>query len=111
MIVQDWRVDFLIGADQALIAAKHFVNGIDIICDPGGVVEYFHILFETHQILFAENVPTESLHPGQISLNAFDDAAKVEILQLFPQLGCPDNYGNSAATSLKSHEALAVLAL
>ncbi len=49
-------------------------------------VEYFHMLFDRHQVIFAEGAPTESLFPGAQALRAVSLEARAELFQLFPEL-------------------------
>ena len=49
-------------------------------------VEYFHLLFDQHEVIFAEGAPTESLYTGAEALKAVSTEARQEILTLFPEL-------------------------
>lgn len=49
-------------------------------------VAYFHLLFDQHEVIFAEGAPTESLFTGPEALKSVSDDAKEEILTLFPEL-------------------------
>ncbi len=49
-------------------------------------VEYFHILFDKHEIIFAEGAASESLYTGPEALKAVSPKARREILTLFPEL-------------------------
>ncbi len=49
-------------------------------------VTYVHLLFDQHEVIFAEGAPTESLFTGPEALKAVGPAARDEILTLFPQL-------------------------
>ncbi len=49
-------------------------------------VEYFHVLFDKHEVIFAEHAPTESLYTGTEALKALGTDAREEILTLFPSL-------------------------
>lgn len=73
--------------DQVLVAAKHLLplKGVrrDDSCRP---LDYFHLLFEGHEVIFAENAPTESLFIGpEVRRGLTKDAAR-EMNRLFP--GC-----------------------
>ena len=65
------------------------------------------MLFDTHEIVFAEGAPSESFHPGQEGWGALAEEARAEILALFPELEDDrfDAYGASARRTLKAHEA------
>lgn len=54
-------------------------------------VTYVHILFETHQVVFANGALAESLYTGPHTLQALNEAARSEIMAIFPVLtsGCP----------------------
>ena len=67
MLIGDWRAELFFGEAEVLVAAKHLVNGDTIHLLPGGEVEYFHLLFEKHQIVWAEGIPSESYFPGHFA--------------------------------------------
>jgi Hint domain len=51
--------------DGVLIAVEHLVNGRSIArakMDDAEVIEYFHIELETHEVIFAEGAPAETLY-------------------------------------------------
>ena len=49
------------GRSELLIKARHLVNGDTIHAQPGGFVDYFQLLFDRHQIIFAEGIAAETL--------------------------------------------------
>lgn len=49
-------------------------------------VEYFHLLLDQHEVIFAENAPMESLFIGLNARAALGDAALREISMIFPEL-------------------------
>ncbi|PXW72578.1 Hint domain-containing protein [Loktanella sp. PT4BL] len=49
-------------------------------------VTYVHLLFDQHEVIFAEGAPTESLFTGPEALSAISPEAKQEILTLFPEI-------------------------
>ncbi|WP_103172791.1 Hint domain-containing protein [Paracoccus sp. SY] len=77
----------MFGAPEVLVAAKQLLplKGIDI-ADDLETVEYFHILFDRHEIVFANGTETESLYTGPQALRCVGRAAKAEIFALFPEL-------------------------
>ena len=106
MLLQGWQAEMLFGEEEVLATAKSLVNDHSILRDEGGEVEYFHMLFDTHEIIYAEGAPSESFHPGEQGWKALDQATRDEILTLFPELadGRFEDYGASARTSLKHNE-------
>ncbi|WP_457648714.1 Hint domain-containing protein [Profundibacter sp.] len=49
-------------------------------------VEYFHLLFDDHQVVFAEGTPSESQYTGELALNALPQEAVEEIFEILPQV-------------------------
>lgn len=49
------------GRSELLIKARHLVNGDTVYVQNGGFVDYFQILFDAHQIIFAEGIAAETL--------------------------------------------------
>ncbi|MFV1495848.1 Hint domain-containing protein [Phaeobacter sp. JH20_02] len=49
------------GRPDQLVRARELVNGIDIVERTGGFIDYFQLLFDRHQIIFAEGIAAESL--------------------------------------------------
>lgn len=49
------------GRPELLVRVRHLVNGTSVVQLDGGFVDYFQLLFDDHQIIFAEGIATESL--------------------------------------------------
>lgn len=109
LLISDWRAEFLFGEREVLVPAKSLVNDSDIWVQAGGAVDYFHLIFDRHQIIYAEDSPSESFLPGPEGLEGIEAAARDEILDLFPQLAAnPDRYGPPARLILKPYEVKAL---
>jgi hypothetical protein len=76
---------------EVLVPANKLLTlpGIDIEWDVDSV-DYFHMLFEHHQIVFSNGSPTESLFTGPEALKAVSAEARAEIEALFPHIFYPD---------------------
>lgn len=110
VLFTDWRAELYFAEREILIAAKHLVNGKDITVQYGGQIEYFHLLFDQHEIIYSDNAPSESFHPGEQILSN-DKALRAELSAIFPELS--DEFGakswKTARTVAKSREAAILL--
>ena len=89
----------LVGKDQ-LMRAKHLAGQLPGVRIANGkrAVTYIHLMFDAHQIIFAENAPSESFYPGNMSLRMMGSDLSMELLALFPELR--DNQNLIAPTTL-----------
>ncbi|TRD14702.1 Hint domain-containing protein [Palleronia caenipelagi] len=81
-----WALEMLFGVDQALVPAKSMVDGKNVLILEGGEIEYYHIMFDQHEVICSEGAWTESFLPGPEAINSVDRAARQELLTLFPEL-------------------------
>lgn len=111
MLIQGRRVEALFNTPEVLVTAADLVNGQTVVTDTAvREVTYIHILLSSHQVLWANGVPTESFHPASASLEMLQDADRQRLLQLQPQLEeDPFAYGGFARRNLNRSEA-AILA-
>ena len=77
----------MFGTNEVLVAAKQLlqIEGIDIAEDLPEV-EYFHFLFDQHEVVLSNGAETESLYVGPMALEGIGPAAREEIFKLFPEL-------------------------
>jgi hypothetical protein len=78
----------MFGTDEVLVAAKQLlqVEGIDVCDQFDGDVEYFHMLFDQHEVVFANGAEAESLYTGPQAIKSVGAAALEEIYEIFPEL-------------------------
>ncbi len=106
MLFQGYRSELLFGESEVLVSAKHLVDGKMVTQDEGGDVTYIHMMFDEHEVVYAEGAATESFHPGEVGLSAVSDPARDELFALFPELRSDmASYGDTARRCLKKHEA------
>ncbi len=98
-------------AKEVLVPAKSLVNGHSVVIEQQCErTEYIHILFDNHEIVTAEGLPTESFHPGAMGLDAIKEASRDELFEIFPELRInPKSFGPSARKILRHNQAQALL--
>jgi hypothetical protein len=106
MLLDGWKAELLYGETEVLAAATHLVNDQSILREVCDRVEYFYILFDRHEIIFANGAPAESFMPGALGMDSLAAAARNEILTLFPELADDvSSFRPSAQRNLKEFEA------
>lgn len=86
MLIDSKIAKRMFGCNEILVPAVRLTDlpGIFIAQDIEEV-EYFHLLFDKHQVIYAEGAPTESLFTGPQALRAISPLAREEILTIFPE--------------------------
>ncbi|MEM7733057.1 MAG: Hint domain-containing protein [Pseudomonadota bacterium] len=107
VLIKDVLAELLFGEPEVLIAAKDLVNGRTVRQVEGGFVDYFHLLFDQHEVIYSAGLETESFLPGPQILNSLEAEMLAEIQALFPELASDTGlgYGASARPALKRYEA------
>lgn len=109
----------LINADRALIhhgerevlaPAKGMINDYSVTVDYDiKHTDYIHILFDRHEIIFANGAATESFHPGHMAMSAIDEGPREELFDIFPELKDDNStYGPSVRHILRVSETIAL---
>ena len=49
------------GRAEVLVKVRHLINGDTVVHQDGGFVDYFQLLFDDHQIIYAEGIAAESM--------------------------------------------------
>lgn len=105
LLVRGSAVELLFCEPEMLVPAKYLVDGVDITPVFGGVVTYLHLLFDQHEIIWAEGVLTESLFgeaaPGDVQAQA----TLAENACLLPEFETVVRNRHSARACLHKHEA------
>jgi Ca2+-binding RTX toxin-like protein len=105
IMFQGYSAELMFGESEVLVAAKYLVDDKHVTRDIGGDVTYIHMMFDEHEVVYAEGAATESFHPGDVGLTAISDPAREELFSLFPSLRTnPNGYGQTARRCLKKYE-------
>lgn len=78
--------DLHFNTSEVLVAAKFLVNGTTIRPRPVDRADYYHLMLDKHELVFAEGIASESLLAGPVALAALGPAARAELFSIFPQL-------------------------
>ncbi len=90
MLVNSAIAERMFGQREVLVAAIRLTELPGIFVDDNiDEVEYFHLVFDRHEIIIAEGAATESLHAGTEALKALTPQARTELLEVFPEFPCP----------------------
>lgn len=103
MLVRAERTQLDFGETEVLAPAKGLLDDHRVTIDYGlKETTYIHILFDRHEIIWANGTPTESFHPGHHAMDTIEQAARDELYEIFPELrDSPTNYGPAVRLSLR----------
>lgn len=109
ILISGWKAELFYEQNSVLVAAKHLVNGHSVRQVFGGTVRYIHLLFDRHEIVFGQGIPSESYFPGHAD-EALELSTKLELRSLFPELfGCADTTPKTARSIVRGKEAVLLM--
>ncbi|TMV93191.1 hypothetical protein FGG78_05425 [Thioclava sp. BHET1] len=94
---------------ELLVQAKHLIDEENVWQREGGFVDYFALIFERHEIVYAEGIPVESLMVSAASLSLLPEDLRAEISNRLPNLKHRPHFGTEATRELLEklgHEAI-----
>ncbi|WP_370312670.1 Hint domain-containing protein [Sagittula sp.] len=97
------------GRSEVLVRARHLVNGDTVVVAPGGFVDYFQMLFDAHQIIYAEGIAAESMLVTTQTQAVLPDALADRLSALIPGHKRTDFSGYEIGEALLSHPDAAAL--
>ncbi|MBV0914226.1 Hint domain-containing protein [Anianabacter salinae] len=111
VLVRSVIAERMFGSREVLIPANKLLvlPGIEID-DSAAEVEYFHMLFDAHQIVWSNGALTESLFTGPEALKGLSVEARTEITLLFPEIVEPRYRPESARFIPQKGKQMKVLA-
>ena len=87
MILAGSHVRQTFGVSEVLAPAKALIQRSDIRRMQGKrQIEYYSLLFDRHEIIFAEGTPTESFRPGPVAMAGFENHIREQIFEIYPGL-------------------------
>jgi len=107
MLLSDWRAELFCGEGEVLCAANKLLNDSTILRAPCDQVEYFHLMFDHHEVIFAEGAPSESFLVGEYLCG--DNSALLNELQaLFPDIKTSTSHNIPARRIARGFEGVAL---
>ena len=85
---------------EILVQAKHLVDGEHVWRREGGYVDYYALVFDRHEIIYAEGIPVESLQVSEATLNLMPEELTAEIRARLPDLHHKPHFGTEAGREL-----------
>lgn len=96
------------GAPEVLAPAAGLVALPGVTAEPPRDVTYYHLLFDRHQVMITNGLPSESFYPGDWALREIGPAARAEMLLAVPHAASAETYGPAARPGLRMWEVKAL---
>ncbi|WP_147126688.1 Hint domain-containing protein [Shimia ponticola] len=109
ILIRDPKAALMADSSEVLVAAKALVGQPGVSVCENRRVEYFHLLLDRHEIVCADGIWSESLHPGPMGLASLPEAMRADILSLMPELA-DGKARPTARPVLRNFEAVAMFA-
>lgn len=86
ILVRSKVAERMFGSSEVLVAAKQLLewDGVEIVQDGQGV-EYWHLMCDRHEVIFAEGLESETLFTGSEAMAAIPQECQSELAVLFPE--------------------------
>ena len=102
-----WAVELNLGTSEVFLRAKHLMTGSnapDPIWKNG--VDYYHLLFDRHEVVLSNGMPSESFYPGDEALKNIAPEVRAELGAVLAKLAFKSG---SALPTASAFEAAALL--
>ena len=103
VLLSGWRAEALFGESEVLATAASLINDTTVVVSDMEEVEYFHMLFDSHELVLVDGLWSESFHPATIA-NSLEQATRDEVLELFPELETGESDVKVARPSLRADD-------
>ncbi len=87
ILIRSKVAERMFGSAEVLVAAKQLLelDGVEVVEDGRGV-DYWHLMCDRHEVIFAEGLEAETLFTGPEALAAMPKECLGELRQLFPDI-------------------------
>lgn len=94
---------------ELLVQAKHLVDGQRVFLREGGFVDFFSLVFDRHEIIYAEGIPAESLMVNDATVQRLPAQLSADVRARFPGLSQNQHFGTEAGRSFLDQVGTATL--
>ncbi len=103
------KVYMRFGTSEVLVAAKDLVDGCNVTRQPVSEITYTHLMFDHHEVIYANGIATESFHATDAVLTGLEEPAREAMFAIFPDLRvAAGRHARPARTCLDEQEARAL---
>lgn len=81
---------------ELLVRAHRLVDNETVFLRQGGFVDYYTLVFDHHEVIYAECIPVESLEVSAFTLPALPEDIAAEVGAALPDLNHVPHYGTEA---------------
>lgn len=90
------------GAREVLVPARRLVDGKNILRTLGGQIEFFQVVLDRHEVIYAEAAAVESFMADAAGLLALDERNRAELTRAVPQ--APEAFETSARQFVETRQ-------
>ena len=106
MLISGWKAELFASQAEVLVPAKALVNDASIVQLQQPQVDYYHLLFVRHEVVYANGAPSESLYASDLSAPELSAQHRQELSAVFPDLDL--DYGKAARACLTVQQGMAL---
>ncbi|MCB5410607.1 Hint domain-containing protein [Pseudogemmobacter faecipullorum] len=85
-----------LSTSELLVQARHLVDGENVFLREGGFTDWFSLIFDHHEIIYAEGIPAESLMVNDATVSRLPPEIATEVSERFPGLAQVQHFGTEA---------------
>lgn len=99
VLVRDWRADVMFGEPGGVLVPAFALCNDKTITEerPTEDVTYIHMVFDNHEVIYADGIEAESFHPAARTVAGLKSEQRQELFELFPELAQGDQFAYDAA--------------
>lgn len=86
IVREGWDTELLFGEDEVFVEAKSMINGGTIRQVPRKRITYYHIMLDSHEVIYANGAEAETLYLGKGARAFMTQEQLDEVFSIFPEL-------------------------